>query len=165
MIDKCEPGDFKIIHEIINDSSTAYKGVIPGDCWHEPYMAEQELKTQIEQGVEFWGFKENEKILGIMGIQDKTDVMLIRHAYIRTASRNKGIGGQLLAFLVELTNKPILIGTWADADWAIAFYQRHDFRLLPNDEKDKLLGKYWIISQRQAETSVVLANSDWKNRR
>src|SRR5689334_20001314 len=108
MIERCEPEDFKVIHEIINDSSSAYKGVIPTDCWHEPYMAEQELKTQIEQGVEFWCFKEYKKILGIMGIQDKTEVMLIRHAYIRTVSRNQGIGGRLLAFLVKLTKKPIL---------------------------------------------------------
>jgi N-acetylglutamate synthase-like GNAT family acetyltransferase len=163
MIERCKSGDFKIIYEIINDSSAAYKGFIPADCWHEPYMTEQELKIQIEQGVEFWCFKENEEILGIMGVQDKTDVILIRHAYVRTASRNKGIGGQLLAFLVKLTEKPILIGTWAAAAWAIGFYQRHDFRLLPAAEKDQLLSKYWSIPSRQAETSVVLANSSWKN--
>lgn len=158
MVEKCVAGDFKTIHEIINDSSSAYKGVIPMDCWHEPYMSELDLTIQIEQGVEFWCFKEDENILGIMGIQDKTDVMLIRHAYVRTTSRNKGIGGQLLSFLVQLTKNPILIGTWADAHWAIGFYQRHNFQLLPKDEKDKLLSKYWVIPPRQAEASVVLAN-------
>ncbi len=107
-------------------------------------------------------YKENESILGVMGIQDKGDVTLIRHAYVRTTLRNRGIGGKLLANLVELTSKPVLIGTWAEARWAIAFYQKHRFRLLSQEEKNKLLVKYWTIPQRQVETSVVLASSDWK---
>jgi N-acetylglutamate synthase-like GNAT family acetyltransferase len=162
MLDRCTPNDFRDIYEIINDAASAYKGVIPADRWHEPYMPEDELTSQIEQGVDFWCYKEDGKILGIMGIQDRLDVTLIRHAYVRTKLRNKGIGGKLLAHLVELTNKPVLIGTWAEAKWAIEFYQKHGFRLLPSAEKNELLLKYWTIPQRQVETSVVLANADWK---
>jgi GNAT superfamily N-acetyltransferase len=99
-----------------------------------------------------------------MGIQDKGDVVLIRHAYVRTAYRNKGIGGKLLAYLLALKNTPVLIGTWANAGWAIEFYQKHGFRLLPIEEKNKLLAKYWIIPQRQVETSVVLASADWQSK-
>jgi N-acetylglutamate synthase-like GNAT family acetyltransferase len=163
MLDRCTPNDFRDIYEIINDAASAYKGVIPADRWHEPYMPEDELTSQIEQGVNFWCYKEDGKILGIMGIQDRLDVTLIRHAYVRTTLRNKGIGGKLLAHLVELTNKPVLIGTWAEAKWAIEFYQKHGFRLLPSAEKNQLLLKYWTIPQRQVETSVVLANAAWKS--
>jgi N-acetylglutamate synthase-like GNAT family acetyltransferase len=132
--------------------------VIPEDCWHEPYMSKDELKTQIDDGVEFWCYKEEDAIIGVMGIQDKTDVMLIRHAYVRTTERNKGIGSKLLKYLSAISTKPILIGTWAAASWAIEFYRKHGFRLLERDEKDRLLRKYWKISDRQVETSVVLAN-------
>lgn len=163
MLDKCAESDFNDIFGIINDAASAYKGVIPADRWHEPYMTKDELKTQIAEGVEFWCYKENDRILGVMGIQDKGDVTLIRHAYVRTTVRNKGIGGKLLMNLVSLTDKPILIGTWAEASWAIRFYQKHDFRLLTEGEKNRLLKKYWSIPQRQAETSVVLASSDWKS--
>lgn len=162
MLDKCAESDFNDIFGIINDAASAYKGVIPADRWHEPYMTKDELKTQIAEGVEFWCYKENDRILGVMGIQDKGDVTLIRHAYVRTTVRNKGIGGKLLMNLVSLTDKPILIGTWAEASWAIKFYQKHDFRLLTEGEKNRLLKKYWSIPQRQVETSVVLASSDWK---
>lgn len=165
MMERSTPNDFKDIYEIINDAASAYKGVIPADRWHEPYMAEDELKTQIEDGVEFWCYKENRKTLGVMGLQDKRDVTLIRHAYVRTTSRNKGIGSKLLAHLVELTNKPVLIGTWTEATWAIRFYEKHGFRLLPEEEKNKLLVKYWTIPQRQVETSVVLASAEWKSPR
>lgn len=164
-MERSTPNDFKDIYEIINDAASAYKGVIPADRWHEPYMAEDELKTQIEDGVEFWCYKENRKTLGVMGLQDKRDVTLIRHAYVRTTSRNKGIGSKLLAHLVELTNKPVLIGTWTEATWAIRFYEKHGFRLLPEEEKNKLLVKYWTIPQRQVETSVVLASAEWKSPR
>jgi N-acetylglutamate synthase-like GNAT family acetyltransferase len=162
MLERCTPSDFNDIYEIINDAASAYKGVIPADRWHEPYMPEEELSTQIGEGVEFWCYKENGKILGVMGIQHKGDVTLIRHAYVRTTVRNKGIGGKLLAHLTKLTEKPVLIGTWAEASWAITFYEKHGFRLLSPAEKNKLLVKYWTIPQRQVETSVVLANSDWK---
>lgn len=162
MLEKCTTNDFQDIYEIINDAATAYRGVIPADRWHEPYMSKDELNTQIKQGVAFWCYKENGKILGVMGIQDKGDVTLIRHAYVRTTSRNKGIGGKLLASLIQLTTKPVLIGTWANATWAITFYQKHKFRLLSKEETSKLLVKYWTIPARQVETSVVLANSAWK---
>jgi N-acetylglutamate synthase-like GNAT family acetyltransferase len=163
MLEKCAPTDFKVINEIINDAASAYKGVIPADRWHEPYMSDKELKTQIDQGVEFWCHKEDGVIQGVMGIQHRKDVTLIRHAYVRTSLRNKGIGGKLLAHLVELTSKPVLIGTWAEAKWAIEFYQKHGFRLVSETEKNKLLARYWIIPKRQMETSVVLVSSDWKN--
>jgi N-acetylglutamate synthase-like GNAT family acetyltransferase len=160
MLERCTHRDFREIYEIINDAAHAYKNVIPADCWHEPYMPETELSQQMEEGVEFWCYKEHDKILGVMGIQDKREVTLIRHAYVRTRERSKGIGSKLLAHLRTLTSKPILIGTWAAADWAIQFYQKHGFRMLSAEEKNKLLLKYWNISQRQVETSVVLANHD-----
>jgi N-acetylglutamate synthase-like GNAT family acetyltransferase len=164
MITACEEKDFNEIYEIINDAASAYHGIIPADRWHEPYMTEDELKRQIDEGVQFWSYIEDEKIIGVMGIQLKKDVTLIRHAYVRTIKRKKGIGSRLLKHLCIISTKPILIGTWADANWAIEFYQKHGFRLLPKDEKDNLLRKYWTIPDRQIETSVVLANSDWKSK-
>jgi len=164
MLEQFTNNDFQEIYEIINDAASAYKGVIPADRWHEPYMPEEELKSQINQGVEFWCYKEEGVILGVMGIQDKGDVTLIRHAYVRTTLRNRGIGGKLLAHLMRLENKPVLIGTWAEAEWAIRFYQKHGFRLLSQEQKDRLLVRYWTIPQRQVETSVVLASSDWNSK-
>lgn len=157
MIRKCNERDFGTIYEIINDAATAYKGVIPADRYKEPYMPREELRQEIEAGVEFWGYEENNELLGVMGIQDVKDVTLIRHAYVRRARQNQGIGGKLLAHLLKLTNKLVLIGTWAAADWAIRFYEKHGFRLVSLEEKDKLLRKYWSIPERQIETSVVLA--------
>ena len=164
MIVHCEQKDFKEIYEIINDGAAAYRGIIPGDRWHEPYMTEEELQNQINDGVEFWGYADESKIIGVMGIQFKGDVTLIRHAYVRTAERNKGIGSRLLSHLLTKATTPVLIGTWADATWAIEFYQKHGFRLLPMDEKDELLRKYWTIPGRQIETSVVLAGPDWTDK-
>jgi N-acetylglutamate synthase-like GNAT family acetyltransferase len=164
MILKCEQKDFKEIYTIINDAATAYKEVIPADRWHEPYMTEEELKKQIDEGVQFWGYTEEQKIIGVMGLQFKTDVTLIRHAYVRTRERKKGIGSKLLEHLSAIATTPVLIGTWKDAKWAIDFYQKHGFRLLPQEEKDNLLRKYWTIPIRQIETSVVLASSDWKSK-
>jgi GNAT superfamily N-acetyltransferase len=158
MIIRCSDHDFPIIYEIINDAAIAYKGIIPADRWHEPYMPEDELRGQIEDGVEFWGYTEDKRILGVMGIQDKAEVTLIRHAYVRTSARNRGIGGKLLQHLKELTAKPVLIGTWADAVWAIEFYKRHGFRVVSHEEKEQLLRKFWKIPIRQIETSVVLAD-------
>ena len=163
MIVRCKPSDFHEIYEIINDGALAYRGVIPADRWHEPYMSEKELQKQIDEGVEFWCYIEQEKILGVMGVQSKHDVTLIRHAYVRTSERKKGIGSKLLNHLAAAIDHPILIGTWADASWAIKFYQKHGFRLLPVEEKNRLLHKYWTIPDRQVDTSVVLANLDWKN--
>ena len=153
--------DFIQIYEIINDAASAYKGIIPGDRWHDPYMSETALQGQIKDGVKFWCYLENDSIIGVMGIQDKGDVTLIRHAYVRTIARNKGIGGKLLQHLSTLTTKPILIGTWADATWAIEFYKKHGFRLVSFQEKEELLRKYWSIPLRQIETSVVLASQNF----
>lgn len=159
MIERYTNNDLQDIYDIINDAAIAYKGVIPADCYHEPYMSMKELQSQIESGVQFYCFKEEQKIIGVMGIQEKADVTLIRHAYVRTEARNKGIGGILLNHLKNLATKPILIGTWANAVWAISFYQKNGFRLLPTEEKNQLLTKYWTIPQRQMETSVVLVSS------
>lgn len=154
--------DFNEIHEIINDAALAYKGIIPEDRWHEPYMPEPELQKQIDEGVEFWCYWEDNEILGVMGIQDKIDVALIRHAYVRTKAQGKSIGSKLLQHLSGLTKKPILIGTWANATWAISFYIKQGFRVVSFNEKEELLKKYWSIPLRQVETSVVLASKDFK---
>src|SRR4051812_800007 len=121
MIRICDNADIATIFDIINDSAQAYRGVIPADCWHEPYMPDTELAQQIASGVEFWGYTENGQLSGVMGIQHVADVTLIRHAYVRTAERNRGIGAKLLTHLRGLTAKPILIGTWAAASWQSAF--------------------------------------------
>ncbi len=163
MIVKCGKKDFETIYSIINDAAIAYKGIIPSDRWHEPYMSREELEQQMKEGVELWCYKEGEQILGVMGIQFKGEVTLIRHAYVRTSSRNKGIGKQLLLHLTSIATTPILIGTWSDASWAIEFYKKHGFRLVTQEEKNKLLKKFWSIPERQVETSVVLASSDWKS--
>jgi len=155
--------DFETIYEIINDASIAYKGIIPSDRWQAPYMSKEELKKQIIEGVEFWNFKEDNRVLGVMGIQFKKEVTLIRHAYVRTLARQKGIGGKLLNQLINMSETPILIGTWADASWAISFYKKNGFKVLPETEKNKLLKIYWDIPERQVETSIVLASNDWKS--
>jgi len=154
--------DFEEIFNIINDAAIAYKGVIPPDRWHEPYMSKEELQAQIEDGVRFSCYVDNSEIIGVMGIQDKADVELIRHAYVRTKQRKKGIGSLLLQELIKDTKKPILIGTWATAEWAINFYEKHGFRLVEEEEKNRLLKKYWAIPDRQVETSVVLVDGKYK---
>jgi GNAT superfamily N-acetyltransferase len=161
MIRKCGKTDFEAIFEIINDAAGAYKGIIPDDCWHEPYMPREELKEKIEAGVSFWGYEDKEALIAVMGIQDKGEVTLIRHAYVRTSKRNQGIGTHLLRFLESMTEKPMLVGTWAAATWAIAFYQKNGYRLLPQAEKNRLLRKYWTVPERQIETSMVLASVKW----
>jgi N-acetylglutamate synthase-like GNAT family acetyltransferase len=162
MIRKCTPRDVSVIHTIINEAAQAYRGVIPEDRWHEPYMPIEELKHEIDDGVEFWGYEEAGELVAVMGLQDKGDLYLIRHAYVRTSSQNRGIGTNLLRHLERMTDKPILIGTWADAAWAIEFYQKNGFRLLSRSETGRLLKKYWRIPERQVVTSVVLANSRWR---
>ena len=157
MIRRCKDTDFDAIVEIINDGAQAYRGAIPADCWKEPYMPAQELRHELASGVVFWGYEENGELVGVMGIQDVADVTLIRHAYVRTAHRRRGIGAALLSHLRKLAEKPILIGTWKAATWAVHFYQKHGFRVLPEEEKNRLLRKYWTISDRQIETSLVLA--------
>jgi len=161
MMRQCRSDEFGVIGEIINDAAQAYHGVIPEDRWHEPYMSLVELKGQMEAGVVFWGMEQDGKLMGVMGIQPIQDVTLIRHAYVRTACRNRGIGSGLLRHLRTLTTRPILIGTWAAAVWAVVFYEKHGFRKVTPAEKDRLLKKYWSIPERQIETSVVLADDKW----
>ena len=162
MIRKGTEKDFEEIYTIINDAAMAYKGVIPPDRWHEPYMTREELQAEIKDGVRFSCYVEDNEIIGVMGIQDKTDVELIRHAYVRTKQRKKGIGTFLLQELIKDAEKPILIGTWKAADWAIRFYEKHGFRLVEEEEKNRLLKKYWTIPDRQVETSVVLVDGKYK---
>ena len=161
MIRRCDDRDFDPIWTIINDGAKAYEGIIPADRWTEPYMPREELRRQIDEGVVFWGYEESGTLTAVMGIQQVQDVTLIRHAYVRTTSQKRGIGAQLLSHLRGLTSAPILIGTWAAAIWAIQFYERHGFRLVGPQEKDRLLTKYWTIPERQIETSVVLVDSKW----
>jgi N-acetylglutamate synthase-like GNAT family acetyltransferase len=161
MIRPCHPSDFEIIYLIINDAAEAYRGVIPADRWHVPYMSKDELRQEIDGGVLFWGYEEAGQLIGVMGIQDVKDVTLIRHAYVRTAKRNQGIGGRLLSALCEKTTRPTLVGTWADARWAIRFYENHGFRVVTPQEKERLLKTYWSIPSRQIHTSVVLADRRW----
>ena len=163
MIRQCGDNDFEIIYSIINDAAEAYNGVIPEDRWKAPYMSKDELHYEIDEGVVFWGYEEEGELTGVMGIQDVQDVTLARHAYVRTAKQNQGIGGKLLSDLLKKTTRPILIGTWAGAVWAIRFYEKHGLRLVSPEEKDRLLEKYWSIPGRQVETSVVLADQKWFN--
>jgi N-acetylglutamate synthase-like GNAT family acetyltransferase len=162
MIRVCTESDFKRIFEIVNDAALAYKGIIPEDRWHEPYMPFDELRKEIEKGVVFWGLEHDGQLLGVMGIQDKGEVTLIRHAYVSTRAQKLGIGTQLLKYLEGLTEKPVLIGTWAAASWAISFYEKNGYVLVSEKEKNFLLRKYWSIPERQVETSVVLAKRKWE---
>jgi GNAT superfamily N-acetyltransferase len=161
MIRRCNKSDFESIYAIINDGAQAYKGVIPEDRWTEPYMSKHELQHEIDDGVAFWGYDESGVLIGVMGIQPVQDVTLIRHAYVRSSGQRQGIGGNLLTHLRTQTATPLLIGTWADAAWAIRFYEKHGFRLLPTQVKNRVLPRYWTIPQRQIVTSVVLADVKW----
>jgi len=158
----CGAEDVPQILSIINDAAQAYRGIIPADRWHEPYMPLPELKEQIAHGIAFSGYERDGELVGVMGIQDKGEVTLIRHAYVKTSQRRAGIGARLLKHLETLTNKPVLIGTWAAAAWAIRFYEKNGYRLLSRPETERLSRKYWTIPERQIETSVVLANARWK---
>lgn len=157
----CAEADVPAIVEIINDAAEAYRGVIPPDRWHDPYMPEAELRHEIEDGVVFWGCEAGGQLLGVMGLQDVKDVTLVRHAYVRTRARRQGIGGRLMKALYATTGRPTLIGTWAAATWAIDFYKRHGFRPVDRETKDRLLKTYWSIPSRQVDTSVVLADERW----
>jgi GNAT superfamily N-acetyltransferase len=158
MICRCKAEEFEKIYEVINDAAAIYKGIIPPDCWKEPYMSREELQREIDDRVVFWGYYEEDELIGVMGIQPVQDVTLIRHSYVRRAKQNQGIGKKLLSRLRKEATRPILIGTWAAAVWAIRFYERNGFKLVSFDEKDQLLRKYWAISERQISTSVVLAD-------
>jgi len=153
----CTAADRPAILAIVNAAAQVYRGAIPDDCWHEPYMSEEELEREIAAGVEFSGWEEDGALVGVMGMQRVRDVHLVRHAYVLPSHQGRGIGGRLLASLTSRADR-ILIGTWADATWAIRFYERHGFVLVPDPQRSELLGRYWTISPRQLETSVVLSN-------
>jgi len=157
----CGPEDFEDIYATINDGAQVYKGVIPADRWHEPYMSHQELSDELQNNVLFWGIERDGRIAAVMGIQDKNDVALIRHAYVQNVLRRQGLGSRLLKHLEAKSSKPILIGTWADARWAVSFYQKHGYSILNKKNTVHLLRKYWSIPQRQVDTSVVLADPRW----
>jgi len=160
-IRQCSQRDFEMIYSIINEAAQVYKGVIPGDRWKQPYMSKDELKHEIDAGVVFWGFEEEGRLIGVMGIQHIQDVTLIRHAYVRLQRQHQGIGKKLLLELCQKSDRPILIGTWADATWAIQFYEKRGFTRVSEQEKNRLLEKYWSVPQRQVATSVVLADRKW----
>lgn len=164
MIRRCQAADFEDILAVINDGARAYRGVIPAESWHEPYMGAAELAREIADGVAFWGFEENGRLVGVMGVQPVRDVALIRHAYVRGAAQRRGIGGGLLRALGRRTHRPLLIGTWAAASWAIRFYLRNGFRLVPRRRKGALLRTYWSVPPRQRASSVVLADRTWAAR-
>jgi GNAT superfamily N-acetyltransferase len=164
VIRRSTDADLAAILAIVNDAAQAYRGHIPADRWHEPYMPEDELRHEMDAGVVFWGWEQDGELVGVMGLQDVADVTLIRHAYVATAARRQGIGGKLLQFLLERTARPVLIGTWAAASWAIRFYEKHGFQVVPPAEKERLLRRYWRIPDRQIETSVVLAGPSWQAR-
>ena len=157
MIGKLSDFEFNAILNVINDAAVAYKGVIPADRWKEPYMPAQELQEEIESGVQFYGLKENNALVAVMAIQPAKDVTLIRHAYVLTSHQRKGYGEKLLKYLMTLAStSKVLVGTWKAAYWAVNFYAKHGFKIVSEEEKDKLLRTYWNIPERQVETSVVL---------
>jgi GNAT superfamily N-acetyltransferase len=164
-IRKSVEADFSAMLAIINDAAQAYRDVIPADRWHEPYMPAGELAHEIADGVVFWVAEVEGRLAGVMGIQDRGEVALVRHAYTAPALQGKGVGTRLLRHVESLADKPILIGTWAAAGWAIAFYQRNGYTVVPNSDKDRLLRTYWSIPARQIETSVVLADEQWMKAR
>lgn len=153
---RCRHDERDAMLEIINAAAERYRGVIPADRWHEPYMPEAELAAAVAAGVDFWGAELESRLVGVMGIQPVRDVDLIRHAYVLPAHQGGGIGGRLLSALCARSSRPILVGTWAAATWAIAFYRRHGFRLAEAAEARALLTAYWTIPERQIATSVVL---------
>ena len=157
----CEPSELDEVRAVINDAAIAYRGVIAADRWTEPYMTAEELRHEVDDGVVFWGMFEERRLVGVMGLQDARDVALIRHAYTRTDRQGMGIGAALLAHLAGQTRRPMLVGTWKAATWAIRFYQRHGFTLVAAPQKDELLRLYWTVPDRQIEESVVLADVRW----
>jgi N-acetylglutamate synthase-like GNAT family acetyltransferase len=161
MIRRCSDSDLETILEVINDGAQAYRGSIPDDLWHEPYMPLEELRNEVEKGVRFFGLERDGRLLGVMGLQDRGDVDLIRHAYVRTQAQRTGVGTRLLQHVESSSERPILVGTWAAASWAISFYERNGYTPAPKEEADRLLKTYWTIPERQVETSVVLANEAW----
>jgi GNAT superfamily N-acetyltransferase len=154
----CRDDERDAILAIINAAAEAYRGVIPADRWHDPYMSSRELESEIAAGVRFWGYEADGELVGAMGVQAVRDVDLIRHAYVLPDYQRRGVGAALLQRLLAESNRRMLVGTWAAADWAIRFYRRHGFELVSPKEKDALFRTYWTIPERQVETSVVLAS-------
>jgi GNAT superfamily N-acetyltransferase len=154
----CDDHDRATILAIVNAAAEAYRGAIPADRWHDPYMPRHELDSEIAAGVVFWGHEEGGKLTGVMGLQTVRDVDLIRHAYVTPGSQRRGVGAALLRQLRALSARRMLVGTWSAATWAIAFYERHGFALVSPARKSVLLKTYWTIPDRQIETSVVLAH-------
>lgn len=155
------PDDFDAIAAAINAAAQRYRNVIPNDCWHEPYMSDQALADEIHHGVDFWVIETDGTLRAVMGIQDKDAVVLIRHAYTSPLHQGHGFGTRLLHHLQLMDARPFLIGTWAAASWAIAFYQKHGFKLVSHEQKEQLLRQYWTVPERQIATSVVLADASW----
>ena len=155
----CRDDDREAILAIVNTAAVAYRGVIPDDCWHEPYMPDGELDAEIDTGVAFWGYESDGALVGVMGLQGVRDVELIRHAYVLPGNQRGGVGTALMGHLDSLSTRPMLVGTWAAADWAIRFYRRHGFELVPEEHRAGLLHAYWTIPERQADVSVVLARA------
>ena len=157
MIKEFKQNNASEILNIINNASIKYKGIIPNDCWKEPYMSEQELLEEFSDGVRMYGYHQNDKLIGVIGIQEVKDVILIRHAYTLSSYQNRGSGSALLQYLLKKNqDSRLLVGTWKDATWAIQFYQKFDFILHAKEETTLLLKRYWKIPTKQIENSVVL---------
>ena len=157
MITQYTKNDISKILHVINDASLKYRGIIPDDCWHEPYMSEQELINEFTDGVRMYGYNHNDKLIGVIGIQEVKDVILIRHAYTLTSHQGKGTGSAMLEYLLKKNqNSRLLVGTWRNAKWAIRFYEKFDFILHGKDQSTLLLKKYWRIPSKQINNSVVL---------
>ncbi|MDB6127178.1 MAG: GCN5-related N-acetyltransferase [Verrucomicrobia bacterium] len=163
-VNPCTEADVAVIFEIINQSAMAYKGAIPADQWHEPYMPRSELEAEIARGVTFYGCRSGGALIGVMGIEGVQDVTLIRHAYVRPEARRAGVGGRLLTLLYQSTTRPVLIGTWKAATWAIRFYEKNGFVLVSEAERKRLLEKYWTVPEKQKNVAVVLADARWRER-
>jgi GNAT superfamily N-acetyltransferase len=163
VIRSCGEADIPQMIEVINDAARKYRGTIAADRWKEPYMPEAELREEIAAGVKFWAWLDGARLVSVMGLQDRGDVALIRHAYTRTAVQGSGAGSALIAHLKTLTGKPMLVGTWKAATWAIRFYEKRGFRLTEHEEKERLLRRYWGIPERQIEESVVLSDQPARN--
>jgi N-acetylglutamate synthase-like GNAT family acetyltransferase len=161
---KSTRADFPAMLALVNRAAQAYRGAIPADRWRNPYMPAKELATAIASDIAFCIAQDKGRVAGMMGIQDKGDVALVRHAYVAPGTQRKGVGTQLLRHIERLAGKPVLVGTWAGASWAVDFYRRNGFALVSKAEKERLLRRYWRIGARQIETSVVLADARWKKR-
>ena len=154
----CREDELTTVLDIVNAAAEAYRGAIPPDRWHEPYMSMAELRRDVAAGVECWGYEDDGALVGVMGIQPVQDVALVRHAYVRPGAQRRGVGAALIEHLRRRSGRPMLVGTWAAASWAIAFYRRHGFELVPAERAAALLRRYWSVPERQIETSVVLAS-------